>query len=481
MVIFKQWFLGQCKKFLWLGLLIGLVYSLSGCDSNSATPTSVPTSEPSPTLEISATTPTTPANTPTSDPNLTKVALAIATQNAIGATPRDLRTMTALAGEVNTQNAVVQNGGALPTPTPLPTPIPTPQPVSPLPAVLPTLAQTISNTLSAKQINQLNFQAGSTSATSAKNLEPVQALALSPNGKTLALAGTHQIWLWETASGKIMQTVYTTAGNSFERGAASLAWSPDGKQLAAGGLHGVVLVWQIDQTSNQLRNGPLRLEPVEGSADFGGQIAVAFSPDSTSLAAIDSAGYITVWDSQSFMPKAAFATTYAGHITWSPDSKSLADEFLDIGYLGDNKLYPPAFDASINGTSPYNLAWSPDGKLIAVSSQDFDVLLAQAPAPNIKSGIVKLVQAAPAVKYSTPSTTATRHRPMSWSLNSQMVAIGNLPTPGKVTIWQASTLKSLAVIDVSNQPLTSLIWFNGTLLITGDSGGTVKFWQLNNH
>ncbi len=301
---------------------------------------------------------------------------------------------------------------------------------------------------------------------------PVLSLALSPDGKLLALGGKNQIWLWESATGKIVQTVYASATNSDEKGAASLSWSLDSKQLAAGGLHGTVTLWQMSQPTNRLRNGPFRLEPDPDAATFGDEVTVAFSPDSSLLAAVDSKGTIVAWDSQTLALKMLFDTSYAGHIAWAADSQSLTDEFLELGYLNDVLLYDPTEVANVNSSRPYNVVWSPNGKTIALSSQDFDLMLVAAPEAHIKGGITKPIGGIP-----TNKNTSTL-RPMAWSPDSQLVALGNVPMAGKISIVRADTLKNVLTIEAGNQSLTGLQWVANSLLISGGTDGAVKFWQL---
>ncbi|RZK36131.1 MAG: hypothetical protein EOO61_10880 [Hymenobacter sp.] len=54
-------------------------------------------------------------------------------------------------------------------------------------------------------------------------------LAFSPDGKRLAVAGSDGVKIYESATGRVLET---RRGSSF--GTFSLAWSRDGKTLAAG-------------------------------------------------------------------------------------------------------------------------------------------------------------------------------------------------------------------------------------------------------
>ena len=72
----------------------------------------------------------------------------------------------------------------------------------------------------------------------------VWSVAFSPDGKTLASGDGDwnkpgQVKLWDTASGKLVQTMPHTGE------VLSVAWSPDGKAIAAGGWDKAVTTWPV--------------------------------------------------------------------------------------------------------------------------------------------------------------------------------------------------------------------------------------------
>lgn len=128
--------------------------------------------------------------------------------------------------------------------------------------------------------------------------DAVRDIAFSPDGKTLVSSGytsvretyngyvdrsKYSIQLWETATGKHLQTFI---GKEGEEAANSVAFSPDGKTLASGGLGIRFSLWDI-ATGQHLRTIRAHADTVR---------RVAFSPDGKTLATVSSDGTVLLWD-----------------------------------------------------------------------------------------------------------------------------------------------------------------------------------------
>jgi WD40 repeat protein len=109
----------------------------------------------------------------------------------------------------------------------------------------------------------------------------IGSLALSPDGKTLAVGGGNgSEYLFDASTGKEITSLPGGKGNGF-----SVAFSPDGTMLAVATQGGGLQLW--DLTTRRL--------VVQGEA--GGATDVAFSPDGT-LLAVGYGNFVGLWNAR---------------------------------------------------------------------------------------------------------------------------------------------------------------------------------------
>ncbi|MDY3554341.1 sigma-70 family RNA polymerase sigma factor [Gemmata sp. JC717] len=190
-----------------------------------------------------------------------------------------------------------------------------------------------------------------------------RAVALSPDGKTLALGQDKAIRFYDLASGKEVRSWTSSVGDAYY-----LAFSPDGKVLASAHGGGAVLLWDVAK-------GRVRTRLTAGQNT---RTMLVFSPDGKTLATADVLKkLIRLFDvttgkerQQIGSETLAFPLDFA----FSPDGATLAAGGDGTASLWDvttgkpvRELHSPNKHLRLGLYTPVLLAWSPDGKSLATS------------------------------------------------------------------------------------------------------------------
>jgi len=198
--------------------------------------------------------------------------------------------------------------------------------------------------------------------------EEISKVLFSPDGKLLATtskAGIARLWDSFTGrpSGPVLQLEGTRCKPSFYRSRRSATFSSDGKLLAAALSNGTVLVWETD-------TGQLRGEPILHDGEV---ITVDFSPDCELLATGSRDTTARLWNLTTGKPHCPPLQHKGplGKVVFSPDGKLLAT----AGERGRTSLWDTATGHVHKSLTEHewmmDLAFSPDGKLLAGASFDF--------------------------------------------------------------------------------------------------------------
>lgn len=194
-------------------------------------------------------------------------------------------------------------------------------------------------------------------------------LALATAGEYVISAGSDgKIIVWNLPAEK---TVYTLDAGTVVR---SLAAAPGGKVVASAGDNAVVQLWDLTTGKPGLK--------LEGATDW--LLAVAFSPDGKQIAAGGHDGKVYVWDAATGKKQFDFAANappppntpppdknVVSALAFSPDGKLLAvgshDAALHLFQTADGK-----YVRSMTGhtSSITSLAFHPTGTVLVSSSKD---------------------------------------------------------------------------------------------------------------
>jgi WD40 repeat protein/serine/threonine protein kinase len=198
---------------------------------------------------------------------------------------------------------------------------------------------------------------------------PVWSVAFSPDGCWLACAcedGAVQIFDAQTG---VPRRRFTEHGKSLR----AVVFSPDGTQLASAGLGDTILIWDAD-SGRVLKRLSLQANSIR---------CLAFHPDGTKLAAGTRDFRVVVWDLPSGLERWSRidGLVRVWNVAWSPDGRFLAvargDGFVRLHDGLDGAL------ARVFGTPahdlPVDLAFSPNGQRLATATEQTGVTLWEIP------------------------------------------------------------------------------------------------------
>jgi WD40 repeat protein len=255
---------------------------------------------------------------------------------------------------------------------------------------------------------------------------PGRALALSPDGKQLAVAGSKTgVNLWDTASGELRRTLET------ESPVWSVSFSPRGDKLATAGWVSETLVWDLETN-----RPPIRLK--------GHSLTVwvaIFSPDGSSLLTASSDQTVRSWDTVDF-------------------------HLRNILHGHDNEVWCATF--------------SPDGRTLATGGKDQTVRLWPADLPIPIENLPHAVDVPPIFspdgsRLALAQSGDPQKRGQVWDLNRR-APLADIPGPGAIGFSPDGN----AVVCVDNHAATLEFWWperphSASVTLTGIEPGKVNF------
>lgn len=331
------------------------------------------------------------------------------------------------------------------------------------------------------------------------------AVAFSPNGTILAAATHHVAFMWDTGNGTMLHRLN---GSEFK----GMTFSPDGKILATMDLHEGIILCEV---SSGNRLAQLRGEGLTGPGS--GYGSVVFSPDGRMLAS-GRGENLYCWNplTQKMLRRAKVTGKSVSALAFSPDSSTLAAGAVDGSLL----LWDAGTGREIrrlrdHGDAIQSIAFSPDGTTLATGSgipvneggklQDDQCLVlwevatgkATAKLDRHPRGVTSvafsrdgsslIVGAGGAVSKYDPAT----HQEIG-PVRGHTDSVGSLAfsPDGKslasgagdhtVRLWNPATGKEVRQLAGCKQSIDSVAFApNGAFIAASTGEGIIRFWDLN--
>ena len=293
---------------------------------------------------------------------------------------------------------------------------------------------------------------------------PAASLAWAPDRDILAAASYGRVKLWSAETFEILAVLEGHTNYIWD-----VAWSPADSTLASASQDETVRLWN-PKTHTQLATLNV------GQWTF----CVAWSPDGSQLASGDYAGDINVWDVRSgelLLRLTSGDSWPVIAMDWSPDGRILAwGHVSGATYLWNMEtgeqltclVIDPKTRSDING-----LAWSNEGRILAVGQA----------APG-ESGKVRLWKPDTEELLSTLEGHTGWVRGVAWSPDGRRLASTSEDTT--IRLWDAETGQLQTILGAHSRPVWSVVWSpDGSRLAAGSglyqskAPGAIIVWAVS--
>jgi mono/diheme cytochrome c family protein len=193
---------------------------------------------------------------------------------------------------------------------------------------------------------------------------PITALEFSPDGRTIAASGYHEITFWKTADGTLDSRLTGLAERTYD-----IVYSPDGKWMATAsgdpGVFGVAKLWRAE---------PAGCKPVRDLAETQDVVfSVAFSPDNKKIATAGADRTIRIFEVETgkLLSQIEDHADWIFAVAWSPNGKRLASASRDkTAKVFDVEKKESLVTFPTHAQPVYTVSFTPDGKGIATGGED---------------------------------------------------------------------------------------------------------------
>jgi WD40 repeat protein len=308
----------------------------------------------------------------------------------------------------------------------------------------------------------------------------VNSVDLSPDGDyAVAASDDGRVTLWELATGSVTRTMRDSrkskfGSTTFQGPVRALAFSPDGSLIASGGYPGVALFDAKTGTQVQSYGNTSMIS------------ALAFSPDGTRIAVGNAdrqfaANYpsdIKILDATSSNVLLTIQVPLGGtkNLAFSPDGRSIAVVRTsgDIVIL-DATNGQQMMSFSNPGAYAHSIAFSPDGRTIATGGGTI---------PQQATGQLKIwdVQTGRMIKTVQQGDHVNT---VAFSPDGSKVAAGSWDGSTRIYDYPSMTMVAQTGLAINGGPSVHLLFVNAVVFskdsksfLTGSSDRTVKLWPL---
>jgi WD40 repeat protein len=314
----------------------------------------------------------------------------------------------------------------------------------------------------------------------------VNAVAFSPDGKTLATGGDDgTVRIWNLATGKEWQVfqVHPITAEPFGKGVRAVAFSPDGKTLASGADHDSVKLWDLN-------TGKVRSNLVVPHKSLLAVTSISFTRDGERVAAGIARlamrtlrCQVIVWD----LATGKELCTIEGDFNNSPEVAFIPPDAKTLaltsggGARGGITIHDAVTGEqradllTVNGSLATAMAVSPDGTTLASVELGCTTQPVQVPYYQLV-----LWEIATGKAFGISEAQTEQITPLAFSPDGKLLASGDWSWTEMVTVWDAATARKHDIFGWEKAGPTLSVAFSpdGKTVASGHMTGVVEFSHI---